>query len=282
MRPNRDIVIGAGAIVVFIILLVWLLSARVASYSPPSTTSALATSTLPIASTTPATATSTSATRGLGTVTVLPVAGTAHLAANPIPIDARDAITSWALPGTESTTTKAKLQARINTLLADVGTGRYTNFNIYAQIAQNYGFMGNGLQAYRFYVRAAQSDPTAGLPFSSIGDLMVQLGAYHTAYAAYGKSITLQPRVEQFWLAYLRFLAAHEATAPATASIFASAKTATNNAPNVLIAEANWRASTGNITGAITDWKLVRSQAGTGQQQAIDVEIAKLEKQQSS
>ncbi len=281
MKLNRDTAIGISAIVLLVILLVWLFSARGAAHPNPAALSA--TSTLETsASTTPALfATSSPATHTATSTRAAPISSSPQKA-NPLPLDPRDTISSWTLPTSLSTSTRATLRTKIHTLLAAVGTKRYPLESIYLQVAQYYEFLGEGKQAYNFYLRAAQSDPVAGVAFSDLGNLMVRLGAYHTAYTAYGRSVYLQPRIAQFWLAYLNFLSQHEATAPATPAIFAAAKTATDNNPQVLAAEAQWREKIGNINGAIADWELVRASAPPAAAQAIDAKIAALKKQQSS
>ena len=293
MKPNKDTLIGAGAIIVVVILLGWIFAARVASHSAPAKTNTSSASSLspsiPAASTSTTTnavanASATTPRASATTSTTPRAAASAHISAtiqkqNPLPIDKRDTIASWTLTINENAATKEKLQTQIKTLTGDIGTGRYPDFSIYTQIAQYYALLGNGKSAYDFYIRAAENDQKKGVPFSDIGNLMEELGAYHTAQNAYAKSVALQPHIEIFWLSYLRFLSAHEATAASTKSIFAAAKKATGLAPNVLIAEANWRAQTGDVSGAIVDWKLVRAKVSAPQQSAIDAEIAKLEKQ---
>ncbi len=264
--------VGSVAAVLLIGIIIWLVLANFAAQGHPTVpVSPTASSTAPFASTTPpkhSTAT---------TVTYHAPVTKSYLSA--LTIDSRDTIASWKLQITESTTTKEKLQTQIKTLTGDIRKGHYSNFNIYTQIAQDYELLGNGKSAYDFYMLAAKVSPANnGLAWNNIGNLMEQLGAYHTARNAYAASVALSPKVEQFWVSYLNFLSVHETLAPTTAAVFSAAARATNSATNVLIATANWEAAAGNTQAAITNWRLVRPKVGTAQQKAIDAKITSLQK----
>lgn len=285
MRPSRDIIVGISILVVLSVAVVWLLIAQVTTSTSQQSsvrqqkqsTSTLVSKTAPI----PATQKTYSIAKKTKSVTVnvnssrTPVGGNN---VNPLPIDSRDVISSWNLSVIESTTTKKRLQSKIKTLTATIGTGRYSNYNLYTQIAQDYELLGNGEKAYDFYIRAAKSNLSKGLAFSNIGSLMSRLRAYNTASSAYARAVAVEPKIEFYWLGYLNFLTSHDAHSSTTASIFSRARRVTNNAPDVLIATANWEESIGEIKAAIADWKLVLPRVGKEQHKAIDIKIASLQK----
>ncbi len=203
----------------------------------------------------------------------------ANARTKPFSLDTRDTIVSWEL-SVGNGFSKNVIQTKIISLSEKIGKGIYPNYDIYIQIAQEYEMLGDGYNAYKFYLLATKDKPQKALAFNNIGNLLARLGAYNSAHDAYIRATTLEPSVELYWISYLNFIALHEKTALTTATVFTSAMKATNSATDVRIARANWEESVGNISGAITDWKKVRTQVGSEQQSAIDTKIATLESKQ--
>lgn len=129
----------------------------------------------------------------------------------PFPINTADKITSWSFKGVYdgNETLIAKANVDITLLTGLLGKGKYDNYDLYNGIANDYGFLGDGTQAYLYYNRAIQIHPQKGLAYMNLAHLMDQLGAYHTAADAYAKAVAVQPSIDQFRNAQLDFLTAH-------------------------------------------------------------------------
>lgn len=268
MKQNREIIVGVVVGTVLVIVLVWVISAKVASRGLTSQTVEKQQPTVS------GTSTTTQIVKSAGVTNKQSIKKTELPG---LAIDSRDSITSWSTKVIATPDVKKQIQENIISLSSKINNSK-DNYNVFIQIAQDYELLSDGKSAYSFYTLAAKEKPTNALAFSNIGNLMQKLGAYNTAQKAYAESVRLSPSAELYWLAYLSFLSAHEQIAPYTPSVFAAARKATNSAPNVLIAEANWEEATGNISAAILDWRLVRSAVSESQKKAIDTKITYLEK----
>ncbi len=269
MKQNREIIVGLVVGVVLVVVLVWVISAKVASQGITKQT--VENTQSPVLKT----STTTQKNNGLNVVNKTN-AKISSLAA--IAIDPRDSISSWSTNVIATANVKKQIQENIISLSSRIGSDKKNNYNVLIQIAQDYELLSDGKSAYSFYTLAAKEKPSNGLAFSNIGNLMQTLGAYNTARKAYAESVKLSPSTEVYWLSYLSFLSSNEQIAPRTASVFVAARKATNDAPNVLMAEANWEESTGNISAAILDWRLVRNMVSESQKKSIDSKIIYLEK----
>ncbi len=269
MKQNREIIVGLVVGVVLVVVLVWVISAKVASRGITKQTVEN------IQSSVSKTSTTTQKNSGVNVVNKIPINSSSL---STIAIDPRDSIVSWSTNVLATEYIKKQIQKNIFSLSSKIGSDKKNNYNLLIQIAQDYELLSDGKSAYSFYTLAAKEKPSNGLAFSNIGNLMQKLGAYNTAHNAYAESVRLSSSVEVYWLAYLGFLSAHEQIAPYTAGVFVAARKATNSAPNVLMAEANWEESTGNISAAILDWRLIRSMVSESQQKSIDTKIIYLEK----
>ena len=129
----------------------------------------------------------------------------------PFPINAADKIASWSFKGVYdgNEILTAKANADMALLTGFLGKGKYDNYDLYNGIANDYGFLGDGTQAYLFYNRSIQIYPQKGLAYMNLAHLMDQLGAYYTAADAYAKAVAVQPSIDQFRNAQLDFLTAH-------------------------------------------------------------------------
>ena len=276
MKTNREIVIGSTVAVTLITLLVWLLAghgiiatttqveqARISDKNVATTTQNIvktAVKKLPKSDTD-------------NVSVVLGNASTRNT--NPLKIDFRDKNISWKI-ASAGASVKKDMQNKIIDLSKKIGTDIYPNYDIYIQIARDYTLTGEGENAYDFYILAVKDSPQKGLAFNNLGDLLARVGAYHTAHTAFAKAVIVEPSVELYWLSYLRFLTAYEKKSPATKGVFTKAMNATNSAPDVRIARANYEQAVGDFASSIADWNIVRTQVGSAQKVAIDKKIASL------
>ena len=205
--------------------------------------------------------------------------GSGSTAAAQFQVDKADAIASWTFKGTGmgNITLETQANADIDTLTKLLGKGTYDDYDLYNGIANDYTTLGNGAMAYHYYNLAVAIHPARGLVYMNLGHLFSLLGAEHTAVNAYAKAVAVEPKQIAYWLAYLDFLESSQPKSALTASVFASAITATNANPDVLISEANWLESIGRINDAIAAWQKVRPNVGADQQAAIDAKIQKLQ-----
>jgi tetratricopeptide (TPR) repeat protein len=136
---------------------------------------------------------------------------TAAPTTKPFPINTADTIVSWSFKGAYdgNETLIANANADIVLLTGLLGKGKYDNYDLYNGIANDYGFLGDGTQAYLYYNRAIHIHPQKGLAYMNLAHLMDQLGAYRTAADAYAKAVAVQPSIDQFRNAQLDFLMAH-------------------------------------------------------------------------
>ncbi len=228
-----------------------------------------------VATSTTAMATSSSAAATTASTTTVATHATAPTPA--FAIDPRDSGFLWKLPNPAPTSVIKKNQKEISSLTGELHKGKYSDYDIYLQLGQDYEIVGNGKQAYESYRTASALKPTQGVAMSNIGLLMTKVGALHTAQNAYKQSVLRQPSVSLFWVLYLKFLTRYQPRASETPAMFALARTKTHNNTNVLITEAQWLASVGQTKKAISDWKIIRKSAQSQQQQAIDARIARLQ-----
>ncbi|MCX6788208.1 MAG: hypothetical protein NT108_03550 [Candidatus Kaiserbacteria bacterium] len=148
-------------------------------------------------------ATSTTPTVATTTVSVAPKSSLVTF-----PINSADTIISWSFKGTYSGNEGliAKATADSAYLKGLLGKGKYDDYDLYVGIGNNDGSVGDGAGAYQNYNRAIALDPGRPLAYANLGHLMDQLGAYHTAAAAYAKAVMLAPSIAQYRNAQLDFL----------------------------------------------------------------------------
>ncbi len=191
-------------------------------------------------------------------------------------IDARDTGFSWKLSNSAPESVIKKSKKEISSLTKELHKGKYSDYNIYLQLGQEYEIVNEGKQAYESYSTASTLKPSQGVAMSNIGLLMARVGAINTARNAYAQSVARQPSVSLFWVLYLKFLAQYEPHAQKTPLVFSSARKITKDNTNVLIIEAKWLSSIGNNKSAIADWEIVRTRVSGDQQKAIDTRITSL------
>lgn len=108
----------------------------------------------------------------------------------------QDNITSWNFKGDYTDDSDLMKRAydeieREEVLLKD---DKYTDYQVYVHIANQYHFIGNGKKELKYLNKALSLDADkTGLAWHNIGNLMKRIGAYKSARDAYRKSIEVQP-----------------------------------------------------------------------------------------
>lgn len=182
---------------------------------------------------------------------------------------------SWSLPlPQDAASSTPRLTAQIAQLSKIVGQGQYPDSDIYTAIGNDYAQIGDGKNAYKYYLKAADASSTYALAYDNMGALFARLHATSTATRAYAKAVGLNPDVLLYQLSYLDYLAETKPNDAGTATAFASAKQRPRAAENtsLLIAEAGWLEQIGSTTAAIADWRKVLTQE-PGNATAINARI---------
>lgn len=201
----------------------------------------------------------------------------------PFPVNPNDTIASWSFKGAYdgNDALVAKAHADITKLSGLLGKGQYPDYEIFAGIAQDYDFLGDGKDEFNYLEKAIAADPTDAVVWDNLGVLMEKLGALNTARAAYAQAVAIEPSVGAFQEAQLGFLIAHvpqDTSAIETAFQTGMEKSAD---PNLLPIEAEWLSSTGSTTAAIDAWKQFSTYVSSPSQQAsINAKIAQLKAKQ--
>lgn len=129
---------------------------------------------------------------------------------HPLPLAEGDHITSWYFKGTylDGGTLETKAREEIMRLKGFLGSGEFTDYELYASIANQYELLGNGRSAYRYLGKAIETDTAnnTGLAWHNLGVLLSRLGALRTARIAYEKATLVEPQLSFYHYAYLEFL----------------------------------------------------------------------------
>ncbi len=133
---------------------------------------------------------------------------------NPLPLTSGDSIVSWDFKGVylDGGTLEAKARGAIVRLEGLLGSGEFTDYELYVSIANQYELLGDGRNAYEYFGRAVREDTAnnTGLAWHNLGVLLARLGALETARIAYEKAAEIQP-IQQYLNALEDFKAAHPA-----------------------------------------------------------------------
>ncbi|MGD0328569.1 MAG: hypothetical protein ABSB00_02560 [Minisyncoccia bacterium] len=256
---------GVVCVVVVIAALGWLQYAKapassgvsnVASSSVTAHTSAVASSTEPIATTT---------------------------IVQSFPIDAADSISSWTFKGAYAGNDTLIVQANadIAHLTSLIGKGQYDDYDLYLGIGNDDNLLGNGKGAYQNYSHSISIHPNKGLAYTNLGHLMDELGAYHTVADAYAKAVAVEPSVLEYHIERLNFLTRQFPTDTALiTAAFADASKQFGDDASILSIEAQWFAGQGRYADAIKAWQTVEALSPGENTSAIDAEIAQLKAKQ--
>ena len=131
-------------------------------------------------------------------------------AQHPLPLANGDVIASWDFKGPylDGGTLEAKAREEIARLEKLLGAGKFTDYEIYVSIANQYELLGDGRSAYNYFGKAIQEDSadTTGLAWHNLGVLLSRLGALQTARIAYEKATLVEPQISSYQYAYIEFL----------------------------------------------------------------------------
>lgn len=190
---NRHLILGALAIVLIAGTFYWYTSrtALAPTLSTPAEGAA--------SSTTPAVATSSQQGK------------TASVPPYKLSLVQGDTVASWNFQG--AYTGKAELiqkaQTEMARLSAMLGSGQFTDYELYVSIANQYGLLGDGAKEFLYLNKALGIDSTVtGLAWENMGQLLSKLGAYRTAKLAFEKAVAAQP-IPQYQQTLSDFLKEH-------------------------------------------------------------------------
>jgi len=190
-----------------------------------------------------------------------------------------DTIENWQFKGLYSGNSglEKKAQADIERLNGLFGGEEFTDYILYVSIAGQYEFLGDGAKEYEYLLKAIDEDSTkTGLAWYNLGTLLVRLGAFNSARAAYLNAATVQPGVDQYPTRYLEFLTQKfPKDTQAIEKAFADASVASGGSSTVLQIYARWLEGEGRIQEAITNWQKIK-ESSPESAAAVDTEIRRL------
>lgn len=196
------------------------------------------------------------------------------------PINSADTIASWSFKGayTGNDTLIAQANADIAHLTGLMGKGQYDDYDLYIGIGNDDNLMGDGAGAYENYDRAVHIHPSKGLGYANIGNLMNELGAYHTAADAYAKAVAVEPSQMEYHIERLNFLTQRLPTdSVLILAAFTDAANVFGDNASILAIEARWLTSQGRYADAIAAWQRAKLLSPGKDMTAINAEIARLQ-----
>ncbi|MBI2409438.1 tetratricopeptide repeat protein [Candidatus Kaiserbacteria bacterium] len=132
-----------------------------------------------------------------------------------IPIAAGEQISDWSIRGVAPTpASMAKAQENIAKSLGLLGSGKYPDYVLYVDIANQYNSIGDGKNELIFLEKALALDSAqTGLAWHNAGQLFRRLGAFRTARYAFEQAAAAQP-IGQYLSVLDDFLAEHPEIGP--------------------------------------------------------------------
>ena len=107
-----------------------------------------------------------------------------------------DTVASWNFQGayTDNPDLLQKAQVEIARLSSMLGSGTYTDYELYVSIASQYDLLGEGAKELTYLEKALGIDSAhTGLAWENTGGLMTRLGANLTARTAFENAVDAQP-----------------------------------------------------------------------------------------
>ncbi len=255
----------AGTVGIIVVFLGWMYFSKAPLPTPSTTSSSIASSTVPAAT---SSASSTVPAVSSRPVTVL----------SPFPINTNDTIVSWNFKGayTDNTTLINQANADSSRLTSLLGKGQYDNYDLYIGIGNDANLIGNGKGAYNAYNHSIAIYPNKGLAYVNLAHLMDELGAYHTAVDAYAKAVAVEPTVLEYHLEQLDYLTRQF---PKDTALVLAAFTVANkqfgDSASILAIEAQWFESQGRYADAVKAWQTVEALSPANRTAAISAQIAR-------
>ena len=157
-----------------------------------------------------------------------------------LPLAGGDGIASWDFKGPylDGGTLETGAREEIARLEGLLGSGKFTDYEIYVSIANQYELLGDGRSAYNYFGKAIEMDTAGntGLAWHNLGVLLSRLVALQTARTAYEKATLVEPQISSYHYAYIEFLiqnmkndtAAIEKAFSAASAIFGQTSDMTN------------------------------------------------------
>lgn len=167
--------------------------------------------------------------------------------------------------------------ARLREHLADDKT-EPPDYQLYVGLANQYSLLGDGRQAYDELQRALalDSDKT-GLALHNMGVLMERLGAYESARDAYQRAVDVQPHIDAYHTALIRFLVSRfPGDDLAISSALDRAEAQFDEDTFVYQLKAQWLTDKKDFAGAIAAWEEILKSASPELVPSIESEIEKL------
>lgn len=173
-------------------------------------------------------------------------------------IDATLLPTVWEFKGLYATPELAlqaeKNIANLKEKLNESGADKY---DLYVSLAQQYMLIGQGEDAYEYFVRAGDEDPGNSLAFQTMGVLLESLGAQDAAEVALKQAVAVQSQIVQNHLALIGFYIRQDAEFSTIDATFNYALEKSGKAVNVLKEYAQWLEAEKDIHKAVAIWEEV-------------------------
>jgi len=270
ITKKQWVIIGVLAVIIALLGVAYSAKAPATSQTPDEGRSA---------SSTPPTVTTTSVNTTVSTTASTEKTPSTQL----FPMNPKDTLSSWDFNGgyTDNATLTAQTIADITKLTGLLGGGKYDDYDLYNGIANDYGLLGNGQEAYQYYNRSIKVHPAKGLAYANLAHLMDQLGAEETATDAYAKAVAVEPGMLEYHIERLTYLTRQF---PKDSSRIKSAladvsKQFGDTAP-IISLEAQWLSGQNRYADAIKAWQTVKMLSPGKDTTAIDAEIARLQAKQ--
>jgi tetratricopeptide (TPR) repeat protein len=188
-----------------------------------------------------------------------------------------DASVSWTFVRTTDTVLLQKAKENLKRDLGLFGNEKYSDYELWVSIAQQYEMLGDGRKAYEALNRAITLERDQGLPWFNLAILLSNMGAEASARLAYAEAVKVEPMNMLFHTARIEFLITHfSSDYVGIEAAFADAERSFGDAPATLQVKALWYAKTGRIPEAITAWEKMRMLVPATSHAPIDKEIARL------
>ncbi len=131
-------------------------------------------------------------------------------AQHPLPLAGGDSIAFWNFKGPylDGGTLETRAREEIARLEGLLGSGKFTDYEIYVSIANQYELLGDWRSAYNYFGKAVREDSAGntGLAWHNLGVLLSRLGALQTARIAYEKATLVESQIWSYHYAYIEFL----------------------------------------------------------------------------
>ena len=152
-------------------------------------------------------------------------------------------------------------QGLVKTYKDQIGKGISSDYDLNVAIAQQYGLLGDGENAYAYLQKAIKIDSEKSLAYLNLGNLFTNAQLYDKAADAFKMAVSVEPQYAQNHMALIDFYTKYKPNETSKIqSIFDDARKHTGDDVNILKLYAQWLTDTKNYVKAIDVWKLVLRQ----------------------